>query len=120
MSERIRVAGVSTLGHGEARSFFFRRDGDDGAGFVLRVGEALVAFENRCPHWMVDLDMGEGRFFSRRAQRIVCQNHGALFDPQTGVCEVGPCVGQALERFALEVDGDVAWVEVPGAKARMT
>ena len=118
MSVRIRVAGVSSLGHGEARSFRFARDGDEGAGFVLRVGEALVAFENRCPHWMVDLDMGEGRFFSERAQRIVCQNHGALFDPHSGMCEVGPCVGQALERFTLELDGDDVWVEVPRAEAR--
>ncbi len=118
MAARVRVESVAQLEHGQARTFTFRRGGEDGAGFVLRVHDDLVAFENRCPHWMVDLDMGEGRFFAERVQRIVCSNHGALFDPRTGLCEAGPCVGQALERFELERDGDAAWVTVPGLETR--
>lgn len=108
---------VASLTHGEARTFAFQRADEGSEGFVLRVGEQLVAFENRCPHWMVDLDMGEGRFFAERSQRIVCQNHGALFDPHTGVCELGPCVGQGLERFELRLEGDDAVVCVPGGTA---
>ena len=45
--------------------------------------------------------------------RIVCRNHGALFHPQTGFCEWGPCTGHSLERFELSTDGDDALVQVP-------
>jgi nitrite reductase/ring-hydroxylating ferredoxin subunit len=85
-------------------------------GFALNTGSELVAFANECPHWHVDLDLGIGDFLDPPTGRILCRNHGALFHPLTGVCERGPCVGLALERFELERDGDDAWVSVPDAE----
>ena len=109
----IRVAAVASLELGEARKFTFDRDGEQREGFVLRHGEGLSAFHNRCPHWGVDLDMGEGRFYSFVVERIFCSSHGALFNAVTGDCEAGPCAGSGLERFALTLEGDDALVDVP-------
>jgi nitrite reductase/ring-hydroxylating ferredoxin subunit len=36
--------------------------------------------------------------------RIVCSAHGAQFDIETGVCTLGPCLGQSLTSVLLEVD----------------
>lgn len=101
----IRVAGVAELALGQARKFNFEREGQRQEGFILRVGSGLVAYHNRCPHWGVDLDMGEGRFYSELTERIFCSSHGALFVPSTGYCDAGPCAGDSLERFELTLDG---------------
>lgn len=105
---KVRVTGLAALTHGEALVFEFERDRERREGFVLRVGDELFAYHNRCPHWGVDLDMGERRFFSGLTERIFCSSHGALFEPRSGYCEAGPCVGRELERFELELDGEDA------------
>ncbi|NVB39719.1 Rieske 2Fe-2S domain-containing protein [Pseudenhygromyxa sp. WMMC2535] len=114
---QIRVEAVASLAIGEVRVFDFERDGEAFEGFVVRHQGGLSAFLNRCPHWNVDLDMGERRFYSRVVGRIFCVNHGALFEPSSGYCESGPCLGASLERFELRLEGEHALVEVPGAKA---
>ena len=82
---------------------------------MLRHGEAgLVAYLNRCPHWSVDLDMGDERFYAEDIDRIYCKNHGALFRATDGVCDWGPCLGKGLLRFELEIEGDDAFVMLPG------
>ncbi|PRQ06752.1 Rieske (2Fe-2S) protein [Enhygromyxa salina] len=102
---QVRVTSVVSLAHGQARKFGFERGGEVCEGFVLRSGQDLVAYHNRCPHLGVDLDMGEGRFYSALTDRIICSSHGALFVPSSGFCDAGPCAGDGLERFELELDG---------------
>jgi len=110
----VRVPGVSGLVHGQSTRFAFKRGKLPEEGFVLRWGEALYAFANSCPHWSVDLDFGTGEFYDGELDRIVCKNHGALFHPQSGFCEWGPCTGHSLERFELTADGEDAEVQIPG------
>lgn len=109
----IRVAGAAKLRHGESLRFAFTRGRMAMEGFVLRWGDGLYAFANSCPHWSVDLDYGMGDFYDAELDRIVCKNHGALFHPQTGFCEWGPCTGHSLERFELSTEGEDAVVSVP-------
>jgi nitrite reductase/ring-hydroxylating ferredoxin subunit len=109
----IRVEGAGQLRHGESARFQFERGAWKLEGFVLRWHDALYAFANCCPHWSVDLDYGTGDFYDAELDRIVCKNHGALFHPQTGFCEWGPCTGHSLERFELTLEADTALVEVP-------
>ena len=106
----IRLSGISSLADGEARVFAFRRGDVDEQAFLLRLGDDLVAYVNRCPHWNVDLDLGDERFYAADLDRIYCKNHGALFLPRTGECVVGPCVGSRLEPLAVVVEGDAAVV----------
>lgn len=113
-SRRVFVADLDTLGEGEARVFRFRRGGRPLEGFVLRTAERFVAYANVCPHWSVDLDLGTGRFWDPESARILCANHAARFHPLTGVCESGPCFGDALEAFELTLSPGGGWVSVPG------
>jgi nitrite reductase/ring-hydroxylating ferredoxin subunit len=108
----VRVAGAAKLAHGDSLRFNFQRGALPEEGFVLRWGDALYAFANSCPHWSVDLDYGTGEFYDVSLDRIVCRNHGALFHPQTGFCEWGPCTGHSLERFELSPEGDDVVVRV--------
>jgi nitrite reductase/ring-hydroxylating ferredoxin subunit len=111
---QVRVSGLSRLADGEALVFPFERDGERREGFVLRRDDDYFAYHNRCPHWGVDLDMGERRFYSSLSHMIFCSSHGALFDVASGYCVVGPCVGSSLETFelALDRDGDAAVVTI--------
>lgn len=108
----VRVQDVAKLAPGEARKFSFEREGEPQQGFVLRHATGLVAYHNRCPHWGVDLDRGEGRFYSELTDRIFCSSHGALFVPSSGYCDAGPCAGDSLERFGLRLDGADAVVTI--------
>lgn len=111
--QTLRVPGASRLGHGQSARFVFKRGALTEEGFVLRWGEGFYAFANSCPHWNVDLDLGTGDFYDVALDRVVCRNHGALFHPQTGHCEWGPCTGRSLERFELTANGDDVDVQIP-------
>jgi nitrite reductase/ring-hydroxylating ferredoxin subunit len=110
----VRVPNAAHLKHGQSIKFVYDRDGREEEGFVLRVGPAWVAYRNQCRHWSVDLDMGEGRFWNERLDRIVCQTHGARYRVHDGYCDFGPCAGEWLEAFAVRLQGDDAIVSIGG------
>jgi len=110
------VAGAARLAFGESQRFALERGGETLEGFVLRHESGLFAYLNRCPHWGVDLDLGDGRFYAEDLDRIYCKNHGALFRVHDGVCDHGPCFGRALGPFAVELEGDDAWLSWDGAQ----
>ena len=111
-----RFGGLDKLNHGEAHPFEFERAGETQLGFIMRLesdGQASwVAYRNWCPHWGVDLDMGEGRFYAKKVDRIFCKNHGALFRIHDGFCDAGPCASESLERFDVRVEGDELVVSI--------
>jgi nitrite reductase/ring-hydroxylating ferredoxin subunit len=107
---RLRVVGTSSLALGESATFELQREGEVSQGFVLRHEAGLFAYLNRCPHWSVDLDMGDARFYAEEVDRIYCKNHGALFRVIDGVCDHGPCLGQALTPLVVELEGEDVWV----------
>ena len=72
-------------------------------GFVVRVGEAVRAYVNRCPHAGHPLNLLPGRFLTPDGTLILCSSHGALFEKDSGYCVAGPCAGRALTKVALEV-----------------
>lgn len=73
------------------------------AGFVLRRGDRLYAYRNRCPHAGHRLDLRPHDFLTADGSLIVCRSHGALFEIETGYCVDGPCRGRALEPLPVEV-----------------
>jgi nitrite reductase/ring-hydroxylating ferredoxin subunit len=45
-------------------------------------------------------------YLDASGEHVVCAAHGALFDPLTGVCTLGPCLGDSLTPVALRIDDD--------------
>lgn len=80
--------------------------GQDAEGFVLKWKGEFVAYENRCPHWSVPI--GEDSFLDDTGSVILCPMHGARFEVETGVCFMGPCLDDGLEKFRVEVKGERA------------
>ena len=89
------------------------RDGARQRKFVVLKwkGETIV-YRNRCPHAGTPLDWIPDRFFDRSGEFLFCTTHGASFEPDTGLCVDGPCIGDVLERCAFDVrDGVVTLTE---------
>jgi nitrite reductase/ring-hydroxylating ferredoxin subunit len=106
----VRVVGAAELPEGDARTFTYLRAGRSYEGFLLRHRLGFFAYANACPHWNVDLDLGFGDFYDKDLDRIFCRNHGALFEPETGLCSAGPCAGLYLEQFSVGWEGPDALV----------
>ena len=96
--------------HGtRAITFTFRDEhGILSDGFLIRYNGELRAFRNQCRHQPLSLDYGDGDFFTEQGDLLLCRNHGALFEPDSGKCVAGPCAGACLHRLDItEKNGDV-------------
>jgi nitrite reductase/ring-hydroxylating ferredoxin subunit len=88
--------------------FTVRDDGGDRREAVLvRTDDGVCGWLNYCRHLLnVRLDKGSGA--PMRDGELVCANHGAYFEADTGYCTFGPCEGAILESVEVAVhDGDV-------------
>lgn len=93
-----------------AKGFDLAGDGQD-AFFIVRQGSAVRGWRNDCPHvpggvmaWRRDA------YLDATGRHIQCSAHGALFDPASGECIAGPCLGRHLTPVALQLgeDGQVS------------
>jgi nitrite reductase/ring-hydroxylating ferredoxin subunit len=93
---------------GSARGFDPAGTGRDTVFLVRRAG--LRAYRDECPHWAgTPLPWRKDAYLNGRGTRIVCSAHGAQFEIETGMCVLGPCVGEALIALPVTVtpQGDV-------------
>lgn len=82
-------------------------------GFVVRKGDQLRAFANVCPHARHALDFPPDRFLTPDGELLRCSSHGALFDPMTGACVLGPCAGRGLIPLPLREEAGEIRVRSP-------
>lgn len=107
---KIRIASAEQLqADGQSVKFYWESGGRQREGFAARVAGKIVAYENVCRHQPLPLDYGDGRFFTTDGAHFICQNHGALFDPVTGVCVRGPCDGESLKALSLLESHGAFW-----------
>jgi len=106
---------IDDIPDGEARGFDPAGTGRDTL-FVVRQGSKLYAWHDRCPHeGLTPLPLCRHNYLNRKRSRIVCFAHGAQFEIDTGVCVLGPCIGQRLDPVPLLIapDGAVTLMEHP-------
>lgn len=78
--------------------------------FAVRFDNQALAYLNRCAHVPAELDWQPGEFWDQDRRYIICAVHGALYDPPSGRCVMGPCPGKKLVPVRLEErDGQVYW-----------
>lgn len=109
--DEILVCASADLAEGGlGKRFPVQVHGDETTGFVIRYGGVVYAYLNRCAHVPVELDWAEGEFFESSGLYLMCATHGAVYSPDTGKCEGGPCTGARLRKImAVERDGQVFW-----------
>jgi nitrite reductase/ring-hydroxylating ferredoxin subunit len=99
--DTIFLCRLDELPDGDSRGFDPLHEGQDSV-LLVRRGEVVHAWRDACPHhggtpmaWRKDAYLNADR------TRIVCAAHGAQFDIETGVCTLGPCLGQGLQPVEL-------------------
>lgn len=76
--------------------------------FIVRRGDNVFGYVNRCPHAGHELNLMPNEFLTTDGDLILCRSHGARFRTDDGICVLGPCPGASLATFAVTVvDGDV-------------
>lgn len=68
---------------------------------VMRQGGTVVGYRNRCPHRGVSLNPNDSPLLESTGKLLQCARHGALFQPITGECVSGPCLGESLDPIEL-------------------
>ncbi|WP_404382186.1 Rieske (2Fe-2S) protein [Caenispirillum salinarum] len=86
-----------------ARGFVLDDDGVRVGIVVVRQGQSVRAYVNRCPHLSIPLNLWPDRFLSPDGQGLQCATHGARFRLDDGFCTAGPCKGRFLQPFPLSV-----------------
>jgi len=83
--------------------FTFSECGENQSGFVVLFNTKYYAYRNKCQHLAVELDWDNNEFFDEEEKFIVCATHGAIYEPSSGKCLMGPGVGKKLEILNLKV-----------------
>ena len=94
-----------------AKEVMLERGGKRASVFVVRHGEVVMGYVNSCPHARLPLNLWDDRFHDLTRAYILCVNHGALFEIETGLCVRGPCKGKTLATIPVRVEGDVIVVD---------
>lgn len=80
---------------------------------LVRKGDDVFGYINNCPHYdRAPLGWKKDEFLNGAKDRIMCSAHGALFRIEDGICEIGPCLGQALTPIRITVEGGLVFGEI--------
>jgi nitrite reductase/ring-hydroxylating ferredoxin subunit len=107
---RFRICASAELGAGESRKFLLTIAGIEEECFLINLDGEFHAFVNRCRHVPLPLDWVDNQFFTADRRYLMCQTHGALYLPASGLCVSGPgeACGKKLFRIPLEIaDGQI-------------
>ena len=86
--------------------------------FLVHWYGKVYAYRNVCPHAGRFLNFKPDSFLTRDLSLIMCAGHGALFEPDSGRCVAGPCIGHGLDTLPTVVeDGEVVVYAEPDAPA---
>lgn len=92
----VTLAPLTAIADGAARNFVLQMRAGRFHGFVVRRGEAVTGYVDRCPHLGLPLAQALDDYLTPDGRRIACSWHGAIFAVEDGACLGGPCAGAAL------------------------
>jgi nitrite reductase/ring-hydroxylating ferredoxin subunit len=75
---------------------------------VLRSGETVLGYVNRCAHFGVPLAATQEQLIFKPHVSISCNVHYARYRWQDGVCDFGDCEGESLLAVPIKIrDGKI-------------
>ena len=99
--DQIPDGGISEAQFGEGKDTF--------KVMLIREGQNVQAYLNRCPHYGVPLNTEPNKFFILSDRQVMCAVHCAVFRMDDGACVDGPVKGDHLTSIDVQVDaaGDI-------------
>lgn len=99
----VTLCPLDTIADGKARNFVLEMRAGRFHGFVVRAGETVAGYVDRCPHMGLPLAQTLDDYLTERGDLIQCSWHGALFRIDDGACVAGPCPGARLTPWPVTV-----------------
>lgn len=99
-----RLCALSEIADPGSKGFMFRAGEKLFMGFLVRLGEEVFGYVDRCPHTGLPLAIMPDRYLTRENDLILCSSHGALFRLGNGYCVAGPCAGRSLWPWPVRVE----------------
>jgi len=84
-------------------------DGEETEAILVELDGEIAGWLNACQH-MTHIKIDKGSGAAMRNGELICENHGAYFEADTGYCSFGPCKGAYLEEVGVTVDDGVAYL----------
>ena len=103
MTDQHDLCALDDIPDRQARGFALEASGNKLELFIVRQGEQIYGYVNRCPHTGVNLDWQPHQFLDITGYLIQCSTHGAQFQIRDGYCVYGPCLGQHLTPVNLSL-----------------
>lgn len=107
MPEIHQLCPLNTIPENGARAFTVETQTGARQIFIVRRGDEIYGYDNRCPHTGVPLDWMPDQFLDITGKLIQCATHGALFRIEDGYCIYGPCVSQSLQSITVNLDNNM-------------
>jgi nitrite reductase/ring-hydroxylating ferredoxin subunit len=105
----VKLGPLDQIADGAARAFVLEMRAGRFHGFVVRTGDAVHGYVDRCPHMGLPLAQTLDDYVHEG--RILCSWHGAVFAIEDGRCLGGPCPGASLTPWPVSVrDGVIVTV----------
>jgi len=104
----VKLGPLDLIPDGKARNFVLELRAGRFHGFVVRRGEAVFGYVDRCAHMALPLAQQLDEYLTPDGGLIQCSWHGALYRIEDGACVAGPCAGARLEAWPVAVrDGAI-------------
>ncbi len=100
----VRLARMDDVEDNKARGFVLQMRAGRFHGFVVRRGNRVHGYVDRCPHMGLPLAQKLDDYLVPGGAHIACSWHAALFRVEDGQCVGGPCNGQRLTSWPVHVD----------------
>lgn len=97
----VSLGPLELIPDGKARNFVLEMRAGRFHGFVVRRGDAVRGYVDRCPHMGLPLARVLDDYV--HADHIQCSWHGAVFAIEDGRCLGGPCQGARLTPWPVAV-----------------
>ena len=101
-----RLANLNDLVDGGVQEVVFGEGKDAFKIMLMREGEQVQAFLNRCPHYGVPLNPEGNKFYILPERQVMCVIHCSVFRMTDGHCVDGPVKGDTLIKITIDVDED--------------
>jgi nitrite reductase/ring-hydroxylating ferredoxin subunit len=107
----VTLGPLDLIPDGEARNFVLEMRAGRFHGFVVRRGEAVHGYVDRCAHMALPLSQKLDDYLTPDGSLIQCSWHGALYRIEDGLCVGGPCTGARLQPWPVTVrEGSIVTV----------
>ena len=97
----VTLGPLALIPDGKARNFVLEMKAGRFHGFVIRNGETVHGYVDRCAHMALPLAQQLDQYLTPDGALIQCSWHGALYRIEDGVCVGGPCTGARLQPWPV-------------------